>query len=172
MSSPTLTSKQPFLGFSGFTVTLTPSLALAITSFSSFAARDLNAPHDLHASIRTTTPPSVASLALIDFEAAAFVLVFALEAPPAFLLATPADLAASLALASNAITIQDFVGVVGVVFTKCVHTCVVSVCTALYTVLVYCVYFERLSVCVCVCYLPVQYYITYTSSVRERERER
>ena len=25
--------------------------------------------------------------------------------------------------------------------------------------------------CVCVCYLSVQYYITYTSSVRERERE-
>ena len=46
--SPTLTSKQPLRGFSALIVTLPPA---ALTAASIFAARVLNAPHDLHASI-------------------------------------------------------------------------------------------------------------------------
>ena len=44
--SPTLTSKQPLRGFSALIVTLPPA---ALTAASIFAARVLNAPHDLHA---------------------------------------------------------------------------------------------------------------------------
>ena len=52
--SPTLTSKQPLRGFSALIVTLPPA---ALTAASIFAARVLNAPHDLHASILTRPPP-------------------------------------------------------------------------------------------------------------------
>ena len=52
--SPTLTSKQPLRGFSALIVTLPPA---ALTAASIFAARVLNAPHDLHASMVTAPPP-------------------------------------------------------------------------------------------------------------------
>ena len=52
--SPTLTSKQPLRGFSALIVTLPPA---AFTAASIFAARVLNAPHDLHASMVTAPPP-------------------------------------------------------------------------------------------------------------------
>ena len=52
--SPTLTSKQPLRGFSALIVTLPPA---ALTAASILAARVLNAPHDLHASMVTAPPP-------------------------------------------------------------------------------------------------------------------
>ena len=60
--SPTLTSKQPLRGFSALIVTLPPA---ALTAASIFAARVLNAPHDLHASMVTAPPPPPA-LAVLD----------------------------------------------------------------------------------------------------------
>ena len=59
--SPTLTSKQPLRGFSALIVTLPPA---ALTAASIFAARVLNAPHDLHASILTRPPEEPELLAL------------------------------------------------------------------------------------------------------------
>jgi len=46
---PTVTTKQPFLGFSGFILILYP-----FNSADSFSALFLNTPHDLHASIITS----------------------------------------------------------------------------------------------------------------------
>ena len=51
------TSKHPFLGLSALIVHEMPSDASA---FSSLAARVLNAPHDLHASMETCVPPALA----------------------------------------------------------------------------------------------------------------
>ena len=51
MSPFTVTSKQPLRGFSSLTTTFADEPAF--TSASSFVARVLNAPHDLHASILT-----------------------------------------------------------------------------------------------------------------------
>ena len=55
MSPFTVTSKQPLRGFSSLTTTFADEPAF--TSASSFVARVLNAPHDLHASILTRPPP-------------------------------------------------------------------------------------------------------------------
>lgn len=52
----TITSKQPFRGFSSFTTTFAPGKP-AFTSASNLVARVLNAPQDLHASILTTALP-------------------------------------------------------------------------------------------------------------------
>jgi len=58
----TVTSKHPFLGFSGLISMLTPGL-LALTRVSSLEARVLNAPHDLHASMTTPEEPDLAAAA-------------------------------------------------------------------------------------------------------------
>lgn len=55
--SRTVTSKQPFLGFSAFTSTWTAGRA-SPKSFFSLSARVLNAPQDLHASMWTSIEPA------------------------------------------------------------------------------------------------------------------
>ena len=67
--SPTLTSKQPLRGFSALIVTLPPA---ALTAASIFAARVLNAPHDLHASMVTAPPPPPPPPLLAGFFAMVF----------------------------------------------------------------------------------------------------
>ena len=75
-----LTSKHPFLGLSSFTLTL--RLA-SLRSFSSFAARVLKAPQDLHASISTSAPCPLLAAAAFAF-AGAFASFFAGFATPPF----------------------------------------------------------------------------------------
>ena len=69
-----LTSKQPFLGFSSLTTTLAPGKP-AFTRASSLVALVLNAPQDLQASILTSASPPLAAFfgaAAAFFAAAGF----------------------------------------------------------------------------------------------------
>lgn len=71
-SSLTRTSKHPFRGFSGLILTSRPGFS-ALSSFSSFVARVLNAPQLLQASMITPDPPEAAGSSAA---AAAFALLF------------------------------------------------------------------------------------------------
>lgn len=77
------TSKHPFLGLSALIVHEMPSDASA---FSSLAARVLNAPHDLHASMETCVPPFALAGDLAGDLAGAFAFAAFVTLPAAVLL--------------------------------------------------------------------------------------